>query len=191
MAPNFLLGPMGSTNFMRLSLKKGAHADPSRAANGKFGVFAKAYMGRKRRGEAPSTVCLFLSPSPLSSRPEESWACGPTYVTKNASVRHHSLWSRYPFLVIPPAPACRGSEAEGSAVPRTFRGNVEHDPQTKLSSRPERSAVERSAVSPKPSWVPSVLSGFVSGHDFSRAIKPANEEGFSPCGSSVRVRKAN
>jgi hypothetical protein len=27
-------------------------------------------------------------------------------------------------LVIPPAPACRGSEAEGSAVPRTFRGNV-------------------------------------------------------------------
>jgi hypothetical protein len=31
-------------------------------------MFAPAYMGRQRRGEAPSTVCLFLSPSPSSSR---------------------------------------------------------------------------------------------------------------------------
>jgi hypothetical protein len=37
-------------------------------------------------------------------------------------------------------------EAEGSAVPRTFRGNAQLYPQTELSSRPERSGVERSAV---------------------------------------------
>jgi hypothetical protein len=39
------------------------------------------------------------------------------------------------------------SEAEGSAVLRTFRGNAKFYPQTELSSRPERSVVERSAVS--------------------------------------------
>jgi hypothetical protein len=55
MVPNFLLKPMGSKNLMRLSLKKGAHGDLSRAACRKFGVFAQpaparrgAYMGRKR-----------------------------------------------------------------------------------------------------------------------------------------------
>jgi hypothetical protein len=34
---------------------------------------------------------------------------------------------------------------------------------------------------------------FVSGHDFSRAVKAANDEGFSPCGSiplSVQLRTA-
>jgi hypothetical protein len=45
-----------------------------------------------------------------------------------------------------------------------------------------RRAVERSAVSRKPS---RVLSGFVSGHDLSRAIKTTNDEGFSPCGNPV------
>src|ERR1700753_4344781 len=43
---------MGSKNLMRLSLKKGAHADLARAACRKFGVFATAYVGRKRWGEA-------------------------------------------------------------------------------------------------------------------------------------------
>jgi hypothetical protein len=59
MAPNFLLGPMGSTDFMRLSLKKGAHKETrtrglSRGACRKFGVFASpapacrgAYIGRR------------------------------------------------------------------------------------------------------------------------------------------------
>jgi hypothetical protein len=28
-----------------------------------------------------------------------------------------------------------------------------------------------------------ILKSFVSGHDFSRAAKAANDEGFSPCGS--------
>ena len=37
--------------------------------------------------------------------------------------------------------------AEGSAVPRTPPGNGESRPQTELSSRPERSVVERSGVS--------------------------------------------
>ena len=57
MAPNFLLGPVGSTNFMRLSLKKGAHADLSRAAGRKFGVFARAYMGGKRRAQPYDSFC--------------------------------------------------------------------------------------------------------------------------------------
>jgi hypothetical protein len=43
MAPNFLLRPVGSTNFMRLSLKKGAHVAVSQAPYRKFGVFAEAY----------------------------------------------------------------------------------------------------------------------------------------------------
>jgi hypothetical protein len=42
MGPNFLLSPMGYLNFMRLSLKKGADVDLSRAACRKFGVFAPA-----------------------------------------------------------------------------------------------------------------------------------------------------
>jgi hypothetical protein len=56
-------------------------------------------------------------------------------------------------FVIPPAPASRGSEAEGSVVPRNFPGNAESRPTTNLSSRlsrravePEHSVVERSAV---------------------------------------------
>jgi hypothetical protein len=36
MASNFLLNPMGSTNFMRLSLMNGAHVDLSRAACREF-----------------------------------------------------------------------------------------------------------------------------------------------------------
>jgi hypothetical protein len=58
MAPDFLLRPMGSKSFMRLSLKKGAHRDLSRAACRKFGVFANVYMGRERRGEAPPVLLL-------------------------------------------------------------------------------------------------------------------------------------
>jgi hypothetical protein len=85
-----------------------------------------------------------------------------------------------------PVPACRG----GICSPRTSHGNAEQYPQTKLSSRLPRRAVG-SAVSRKPSYVLLVLTGFVSGHDFSRAVKAANDEGFSPCGSCVLVRKVN
>jgi hypothetical protein len=45
MASNFLLRSMGSTNFMRLSLKKGAHAALSGAACRKFVVFAPRSRG--------------------------------------------------------------------------------------------------------------------------------------------------
>src|SRR5580704_14559970 len=38
----------------------------------------------------------------------------------------------------------KSGEAEGSAVPRTTTGKAEYDAQTELSSRPERSGVERS-----------------------------------------------
>jgi hypothetical protein len=48
-------------------------------------------------------------------------------------------WKRRPPLVIP-------SAAEGPAVLRTFRGNVVRQKAKNLSSRPERSGVERSAV---------------------------------------------
>jgi hypothetical protein len=77
----------------------------------------------------------------LSSRPAESWAWGPTKVMKNASspATTFQVTTTLPF-VIP-------SEAEGSAVLRTSPGNAESRPATNLSSRPERSAVERSAVS--------------------------------------------
>jgi hypothetical protein len=46
MASNFLSGQYLPQNFMRLSSMKGAHADLSRVACRKFGVFASAYMGR-------------------------------------------------------------------------------------------------------------------------------------------------
>jgi hypothetical protein len=41
----------------------------------------------------------------------------------------------------------KSGEAEGSAVPQAFLGNAEFYLQAELSSRPERSVVERSAVS--------------------------------------------
>jgi hypothetical protein len=54
---------------------------------------------------------------------------------KNASVQQSLSMDpiALPF-VIP-------SEAEGSAVPRTLRGNAQFYPQTELSSRPERTRI--------------------------------------------------
>jgi hypothetical protein len=61
----------------------------------------------------------------------------PTYEHENVSVSNPVPRTHHPFLfVIPPAPACRGSAAEGSAVPRTFPGNVFFD----RASHPEGSA---------------------------------------------------
>jgi hypothetical protein len=42
-------------------------------------------------------------------------------------------------------------------------------------------------ISRQVSWVPLALSGFVLGHDLSRAVKAANDEGFSPCGTSFPI----
>jgi hypothetical protein len=61
-----------------------------------------------------------------------------------------------------------------------FRGPLVETQNTKRK--------QNSAISPKP---PLFLSGVVSGHDFSRAINPSKEEGFSPCISSLPVRKVN
>jgi hypothetical protein len=53
---------------------------------------------------------------------------------ENSSVQQPLSMDRCSFLVFP-------SEAEGSAVPRTFRGNLESYPQLELSSRPERTRI--------------------------------------------------
>ena len=55
---------------------------------------------------------------------EESWACGPPKVMKNASVQQPLSMNRRPLLVIPSAADLSRRAVEGSAVPRTFRGNV-------------------------------------------------------------------
>jgi hypothetical protein len=60
-------------------------------------------------------------------------------------------------------PQVSRSAAEGSAVPRNFPGNAESHPATNLSSRPERSGVERSAVS----------------FSFSQTLKPSSKQPIS------------
>ena len=72
MAPNFLLSPMGSTNFMRLSLKKGARAAISRAACRKFGVFAPT---PRLSGDVAKTRSSDL----LSSRSQREISDSPPY----------------------------------------------------------------------------------------------------------------
>jgi hypothetical protein len=117
-------------------------------------MFAPAYMGRKRRGEAPSTVRRFSGltnervmtdrlsvPSTedrvphislvfremwdttvldvqlrrLSLEPEESWACGPPKVIKNASVRHLLSMEPLPF-------PCHPDRSEAERRDLRFRG---------------------------------------------------------------------
>src|SRR5450631_3750569 len=39
----------------------------------------------------------YYAQTELSSRPEESWACGPPKVMKNASVRHPRFMESLPF----------------------------------------------------------------------------------------------
>jgi len=71
------------------------------------------------------------------SEPEESWACGPPKVMKTPRSSNYSLWRRRPLL-------CHPGGAERSAV--RSMGNECQRPENELSSRPEQSAVERSAV---------------------------------------------
>jgi hypothetical protein len=82
----------------------------------------------------------FVAQENLSSRPEESWACGPHQGMKKLSVRRPLSHGSVALLFVIP------SAAEGSAVLRTFPGNMESRCAKKLSSRPERSVAERSAV---------------------------------------------
>jgi hypothetical protein len=85
MAPNFLLSPMGSTNFMRLSLKKGADVDLSCAACRKFGVFvpasAGALHGLNKMGRSPFRCYLSRTANPKKENnpsPGESNHAKPT-----------------------------------------------------------------------------------------------------------------
>jgi hypothetical protein len=148
-------------------------------------MFAPAYVGRQRR--AKPIKGLSFAPSPLSFP-------GPPKATENVSVRKSLSIQPSPF---PCHPACPGlpwdrSEAEwrdlrfrGPFLEVFFEGHPMSETRNNTSRLTKKLALP---ISPKPSWV---LSGFVSGHGFSRAVKAANEEGFSPCGSSVLVRKVN
>jgi hypothetical protein len=51
----------------------------------------------------------------LSSRPEESWACGPPKVMKNASVRHPRFMEQLPF-------PCHPDRSEAERRDLRFRG---------------------------------------------------------------------
>jgi hypothetical protein len=55
--PEFPVESNGFHNFMRLSLKKGAHVDLPEATCRKFGVFAPPYMGRKRWAQPNDRFC--------------------------------------------------------------------------------------------------------------------------------------
>jgi hypothetical protein len=73
--PDFLWSFLGSLNFLRLSLKKGAHAVLSRAAYRKFGV-SRSFFARCGIPRVSPASLLRLSlgapPSPLSSRPKRT-----------------------------------------------------------------------------------------------------------------------
>jgi hypothetical protein len=76
----------------------------------------------------------------LSSRLELGWARGPSQGDEKSFGQATTFYGTLSLSFVIP------SEAEGSAVPRTLPENAEIHPQTKLSSRPELSVVERSAV---------------------------------------------
>src|SRR5580700_3449626 len=107
MAPNFLLRPMGSKNLMRLSLKKGAHGDLSRAACRKFGVFAQSAHGPKTDSSNAFTSCvrfLDLGRCLCAYTPKALGGLRPSY---SAHVRfgEHGAPVRFPsaFVMLPAA----------------------------------------------------------------------------------------
>jgi hypothetical protein len=62
-------------------------------------MFAPAYVGRERRGEAPSTVCLFLSSSPLFGlRNESAMNQTPVSLREGRERTVTRAWSFGPFL---------------------------------------------------------------------------------------------
>src|SRR3984957_18410816 len=111
-------------------------------------------------------------PSPLSSRPEESWAFGPPKAMKSGSCSATILNGSValPFVISTGAPKERSGEICGVSGP-SLCGRSQGDetgpvpqlllleaPPSPLSSRPElrRSVVERSAVSADLSWAGEV-----------------------------------
>jgi hypothetical protein len=71
----------------------------------------------------------------LSSRPEEAWACCPPKGHEKHLGPATTFYETVALSFVIP------SEAEGSAVPRSFPENAEIYPQTELSSRPERTRI--------------------------------------------------
>jgi hypothetical protein len=90
----------------------------------------------------------------------------------------HELYQRHH-----PQQEIRGSEAEGSAVQRAFRGNVFFDRaypdflhrNCEKGPRMRLSAKSRAGIAYPPRTKPSF--GFVSGHDFSRAVEDQQRSG--------------
>jgi hypothetical protein len=141
---------------------------------------------QRRRKSALSLATAFhlkVLPFPLSSRAADSRfasrerndkACAPLQYrrvkSKGAPGLAFETWdppNQFP-LETPTLLFVIRSEAEGSAVPQTLPGNTESRLATNLSSRPERSVVERSAVV-------FDLTGF--GQGFLRAKRKAAGDG--------------
>ena len=95
--------------------------------------------------QSPVSLCGRATPFPLSSRPEESWAFGPPKAMKNGSCSATTLngSGALPFVIS--TGAQRSGEICGVSGPSL--GSV---------FRPERSVVERSAVSAVSSWATPV-----------------------------------
>jgi hypothetical protein len=154
--PGFL--PRGATNIRVCGFHQGKP----------HGVHQRHQAQQEIRGEAPSKIYRFSVPStePAVPRTPRSGPQSPSTATLS--------------FVIPSEADLSRLAVEGSAVPRTDRGEVGYDTQTKLSSRPERSAVERSAVFHEPSWVPLVPSAHVPPHDLIQPIKPTRKRASAP-----------
>jgi hypothetical protein len=121
-------------------------------------------------------------PSPLSSRPEKSWAFGPPKVMKKAPV----FRKRHPTLVT--RPELRRSIVEGPAVRRSPHGMFFDRAQRSggisvcmhsLGNvfRPERSVVERPAVLPPArtlSLKPDIFDSFAARQKLCPDTKPVH-----------------
>jgi hypothetical protein len=93
----------------------------------------------------------------LSSRPEQSWAFGPP---KEMKIANHYRLCRSPVTaaeVSATLPFVIPSEAEGSAVQRTSRGNVFRPEHSKDLPRPLKAVADQTSendASPAPSHSP-------------------------------------
>jgi hypothetical protein len=144
--------------------------------------------GQKRRGEASSTVCLSYVPLTKPRVPHISLVFREMWDTTVLHVQFCRLSRLHPFqenekrrgpasLSMEPSPLpCHPDRSEAQRRDLRLR-----EPFVEMFF----DRAERSAVSRNPSLVPQAPSGLVSGHGFSRAIKAANDEGFSPCGNPV------
>jgi hypothetical protein len=120
------------------------HAAPDKAACAPFFkerrmMFANATNFYRKSGAAQRRDLCVDAPSWRCFSTELPWACGPPKVMKNASVQQLLSIEPLPFPFVIP------SEAEGSAVPRTFPGNVFSTERTRISCH---AALDRAACAP-------------------------------------------